>query len=647
MASITVSNSQGLLSALKQAKDGDVILLEAGNYSDVVLKGLKFSDVTVQSKDAGRPAVLQDLLVRDSSGLTFRGLEFNVDPAKPLNSFQVMKSSDIHFDRLHVHGTLNGNPADDKVGLMIRESKDVSITNSEFQQLWHAVSFLDNQKLVITGNKFHDLRTDGIRGGGTSDVLISKNSFTDFYPADGDHPDAIQFWTTNTTTAASNIVITDNLVTRGNGGIMQGIFLRDQVGTLPFENVTIANNLVVGGMYNGISVQGSSNLKIENNTVVALPGMKSWIRVDNSDVVLSSGNESLLYVYNNAKRLTEIGNQKNGYAQDGGKAAVTEWLKDNAGAAKALSAPIGTAPAETLMAVVEPAFAKTVTGTAGADRLSVVAGTGTLVEAGDGDDVLTGGAGTNRLIGGAGNDTFIVKQKGDQVVEAAAGGTDTVWSSIDYTLGDNVENLRLTGDARSGTGNELDNRINGTAFADRLAGLAGNDVLTGGEGSDTLFGGDGADELFGQEGDDELHGDAGNDKLFGASGADRFFGGAGDDWLEGGLGADLLSGGAGADKFVYRSEDLGDGSVDRILDFSAAQGDKIVLSMVDANRVTAVNDKFAFLGTKAFSGVAGQLRYEMKDGGAYVSGDTNGDKIADFTIFVANVSSLAASDFVL
>ncbi|MGY0715361.1 hypothetical protein [Azospirillum argentinense] len=75
------------------------------------------------------------------------------------------------------------------------------------------------------------------------------------------------------------------------------------------------------------------------------------------------------------------------------------------------------------------------------------------------------------------------------VIEFVGEGTDTVRSAIDYTLGDNVEALVLTGAALVGTGNALNNSLTGTAAANVLSGLDGDDTLTGGAGADTLDGG--------------------------------------------------------------------------------------------------------------------------------------------------------------
>jgi hypothetical protein len=86
---------------------------------------------------------------------------------------------------------------------------------------------------------------------------------------------------------------------------------------------------------------------------------------------------------------------------------------------------------------------------------------------------------------------------------------------------------------------------------------------------------------------------------------------------------------------------------DVISDFSIADRDRISLSDIDANSKTGGDQKFAFIGTAAFSGVAGQLHYEHSGGNTLVTGDVNGDGVADLVVHVAGLVSLTSGDFLL
>jgi serralysin len=120
---------------------------------------------------------------------------------------------------------------------------------------------------------------------------------------------------------------------------------------------------------------------------------------------------------------------------------------------------------------------------------------------GTGIDVLNGGAGDDTMTGGDGSDGYYVDSDLDYVVEtnslAATGGSDYVFSTVSFWLGDNIEKLYLSGSsAIIGWGNMLANSIAGNGAANTLYGLEGNDYLNGGAGNDTLFGGGGRDTFI-------------------------------------------------------------------------------------------------------------------------------------------------------
>jgi Ca2+-binding RTX toxin-like protein len=94
-----------------------------------------------------------------------------------------------------------------------------------------------------------------------------------------------------------------------------------------------------------------------------------------------------------------------------------------------------------------------------------------------GNNILNGGLGNDTMIGGLGNDLYIVDVATDVVTEALNSGIDTIQSSVDYTLSDNVENLVLTGaTAIDGTGNALANVMIGNSAVNNLTGGLGNDT---------------------------------------------------------------------------------------------------------------------------------------------------------------------------
>ncbi|MGR3400640.1 MAG: Calx-beta domain-containing protein [Paracoccus sp. (in: a-proteobacteria)] len=265
----------------------------------------------------------------------------------------------------------------------------------------------------------------------------------------------------------------------------------------------------------------------------------------------------------------------------------------------------------------------TLLGGTGNDRLLGNVGNDVLV-GGNGFDTLNGGLGADRMEGGFGDDLYFVDNRFDRINEAPGGGFDTVRSTVSHTLTNHVETLILAGNAGlTGTGNGQSNRIVGNAAGNLLNGAAGADTLQGGAGNDRLLGG------------------AGNDRLFGDRGADR---------LIGNLGSDTLTGGDGADTFVFSF--LSDSRVpfgqrDVVTDFRRGQGDHLDLSGIDADPTAGGNQRFDFIGSRGFTGNAGDLRAIQSDAATIVLGDVDGDRMADFAIQLNGRMVLLEQDFFL
>ncbi len=327
--------------------------------------------------------------------------------------------------------------------------------------------------------------------------------------------------------------------------------------------------------------------------------------------------------------------------------------------------------------------ADTIYGLEGDDVLSGGGGNDTLV-GGSGNDVLEAGGGANTLIGGVGNDTYVVVSRVDTITENANEGTDTVRSSVDYTLGANLEKLELTGSAKVANGNALANTITGNSEANYIDGKAGADAMMGGDGNDAYvvdtlgdrvienanqgidlvissvsyaladnvenlrLAGAGPNSGVGNDLSNWLSGNDADNVLTSLGGNDILLGLGGNDILRGGTGADKLTGGAGADTFAFSgfSESGVDANRrDTITDFSHAEHDLIDLSKIDANAGDAGEGAFKLMA--AFDGTHGALTVTAQGSQWLVAADYNGDKIADFAILVTSATALVAADFIL
>jgi Ca2+-binding RTX toxin-like protein len=238
------------------------------------------------------------------------------------------------------------------------------------------------------------------------------------------------------------------------------------------------------------------------------------------------------------------------------------------------------------------------TGNAGNNVITGNTGNNTL-NSGAGNDTLGGGAGIDTLIGGLGDDIYIVDSTTDTITENANEGTDTIQSSVSYSIATNVENLTLTGTtAINGTGNAANNVITGNSANNTLDGSAGTDTLIGGTGDDIYIVDSTTDTITenASGGTDTIQSSVtytiaalanvenltltGTTAINGIGNAANnvIRGNSANNTLTGGLGKDTLTGGLGVDRFDYRTlADSVFSNFDVITDFGANTGNDLFL----------------------------------------------------------------------
>ena len=336
----------------------------------------------------------------------------------------------------------------------------------------------------------------------------------------------------------------------------------------------------------------------------------------------------------------------------------------------------------------------------GVEVLQFADGAATISDLDSTTDVINmTGPGGGSFSGGVDNDIYIVDDPLDSPQEAPGEGTDTVRSSISWTLGDNLENLVLTGTGQiDGTGNAANNRLTGNDAANALQGLAGNDTLEGGLGADTLDGGTGNDLYIvlradlvtessgggidtvqssinwklapnverlqltddavigtGNAAPNILTGNAVANKLNGLRGGDRMLGLEGNDTLNGGGGNDQLTGGAGEDAFVFSTK-LAARNIDLIKDFSSGQDeirldDDVFKAFSAASSPDLAPGQFlAAAGATRALDTDDRIIYNTTTGALFYDADGLGGVAAvQFAILGGTTSppTLAATDFLI
>jgi len=423
---------------------------------------------------------------------------------------------------------------------------------------------------TITGNAGENILrgldgNDTLNGGAGADRMVG-GAGNDTYYVDNDHD------------------VTAETADQGTDAVISSV---TYTLTANIENLTLTGTAAINGTGNALANNISGN--IGNNTLTGLGGNDILNGGRGDDVMIGGGGNDTYYVDSAADVVTELANQ----GTDIINSSITLTLGANV---------------ENLTLTGVDAIDGT-----GNGLNNVIIGnavSNTLLGL-DGNDKLDGGRGADAMLGGIGDDTYVVDNIGDSVAELVDQGNDTVVSSITFTLGDNFENLTLSGAVvADGTGNDLANVITGSSGVNVLSGLGGNDTILGLAGNDTIAGGNG------------------------------------DDAITGGTGADTLSGGFGNDTFIYKAANESGATTasrDTIVDFTA--GDKIDLSAIDANASIAGDQAFVMDAGGTFT--VSELRLTVVGSDTLVELNLNTTAAPEMAILVLNNTSLTVDDFIL
>ncbi|WP_171236695.1 right-handed parallel beta-helix repeat-containing protein [Ruegeria sp. HKCCA6837] len=289
---ITVTSAAELNQALSQATGGETILLAAGDYGKLVIKDTQFaSNVTIKSADPSAQASFSEVYLSNTSNITFDEITFDytysLGDKNHVNKFQISHSRNITIDNSVFDGDFasgTGTSADGTgfgKGLVIRNSNNVDVINTEFHSWWKALGAAKSSDINFSGNNIHTIRSDGISLGEVQGVLIENNYIHDFGGAAGsnDHRDMIQVQRSSGT-GSSDIIIRNNVLDMGAGDYTQGIWFGGDKSLYAnpgdwHYNVTIDNNIIYNAHANGLSVHMTNGLSITNNTLIAVPSQQT------------------------------------------------------------------------------------------------------------------------------------------------------------------------------------------------------------------------------------------------------------------------------------------------------------------------------------------------------------------------------------
>jgi hypothetical protein len=309
-----------LIAALKLGVT--IIALAPGSYNDVRVINHTYSNpVTIESLDQAHSAVFSGCFnMANSSGIVVKGLKIDFSGCKdPFWPGRVDRVKNIKFDNVEIVGMgATSGPG----GFLIVDSEKITFTNCRFHHLGSvALNIARGKTFVIKDNEFSDWDKSAVGIGQINGLIFTRNVIHDARPTPGTHPDGLQMFTTNTKIPSSDIFIDNNTMYAGDGGAFQGIFIQDETGKMPYENVQISRNLILGSMWNAIYLKNATGrIKITDNQTYSWKLWNPTATTDSGKPTTTAFTAGILLWTAPGAELTETGNSAQRFSRPDGSA---------------------------------------------------------------------------------------------------------------------------------------------------------------------------------------------------------------------------------------------------------------------------------------------------------------------------------------
>lgn len=263
----SVGSAQELTEALSAGVTR--IELRPGSYREITISRHRpTAKVVFSAADPANPPVVHKLTVTDSSNLSFRNWRLTPHPEDGAAGTlaTVGKSSGITFEAMQF--SMEGAPSDRRWrGLGGAEIDGLEVRDTTFEGLDRAVVLERSRNATIAHNLFGGLGNAGLNLIENEAVVVDRNRFRGFRVQPGGTGTFIHAWTRGTSRPSRGLTFSNNVMVQDTATLAQGIFMSNEA-RIPFEDVTIVDNLVVVGTPHAISLDRAKDIRIGGNVAL-------------------------------------------------------------------------------------------------------------------------------------------------------------------------------------------------------------------------------------------------------------------------------------------------------------------------------------------------------------------------------------------